>query len=188
MWHTSTKMKHPYENRVNIPDGITCTFSQHTLECVKGNTHLRRAIRIPGMTVKIEGNDIVFSNSRANKKSIAQIHSQAAHVRNLFEGLAHPFAYELEICNVHFPMTVKLEGNKLIINNFLGEKVSRSAVILPEVDVKIEGSKITIISADVEKAGQTAANIEKATKVTNKDRRIFQDGCFIVKKPEAAKQ
>ena len=125
--------------------------------------------------------------AKANKKDIANIHAQAAHIRNLFKGLNEQFVYEMAICNVHFPMTVKVEGNKLAITNFLGEKVPRSANILPGVEVKIEGSKIKISSADVEKAGQTAANIEKASRVTNKDRRIFQDGIFITHKPGANK-
>ena len=110
--------------------------------------------------------------------------AQLAHLKNIFLGLNERFVYELEVCNVHFPMTVKVDGSKLIINNFLGEKVPRVAQIVSGVEVKIEGSKIKLMSVDIEKAGQTAANIEKASTVRNKDRRIFQDGIFITKKPE----
>ena len=80
-------------------------------------------------------------------------------------------------------MTLKIEGNKLAVNNFLGEKIPRYAYILPNVEVQIKGSLITILSTDKEAAGQTAANFEKATKVTNRDRRIFQDGIYIHDKP-----
>ena len=103
----------------------------------------------------------------------------------LTKGLNENFTYRLEVAYVHFPMTAKVEKNHVSIINFLGEKVARSAKILEDTEVKIEGNKITVSSVDVEKAGQTAANIEKATTVTNKDRRIFQDGIFITKKPDA---
>jgi len=35
---------------------------------------------------------------------------------------------------------------------------------------------------DKEKVGQSAANIETASKVRNKDKRIFQDGIWIIEK------
>ena len=180
----SINMRKKYEVKVAIPEGIKCAVSHGALNCSKGSTNISRKNSGKGINLSISGAEIILNCDKANKKDIANIHSQAAHIRNLFLGLNESFVYELEICNVHFPMTVKLEGSKLVINNFLGEKVPRNAEIVEGVNVKIEGSKIKISSADIEKAGQTAANIEKATRVRNKDRRIFQDGCFITKKPE----
>jgi len=78
---------------------------------------------------------------------------------------------------------MKIDSGRLLINNFLGEKNPRVAVILPNVDVQLKGAKITVTSADKDAAGQTAANIEKATKIRNRDRRIFQDGIYIVERP-----
>ncbi len=79
-------------------------------------------------------------------------------------------------------MTLKIDGSRLLINNFLGEKTARIAKILPEVVIEIKGQKITITSANKDAAGQTAANVEKATKIRNRDRRVFQDGIYITEK------
>jgi large subunit ribosomal protein L6 len=80
-------------------------------------------------------------------------------------------------------MTLKKEGDYLIVTNFLGEKTPRKSLILKGVNVEIKGKEIFVTSHDKELAGQTAANIERATKVRNRDRRVFQDGIFIVSKP-----
>jgi len=50
-------------------------------------------------------------------------------------------------------------------------------------EVKIEEQIIIVESPDLELAGQTAASIEKLCKITNRDRRIFQDGIYIYEKP-----
>ncbi len=101
----------------------------------------------------------------------------------MFSGLQEEFVYKLEAANVHFPMTLKVDSGFLIITNFLGEKFPRKAKILHSVDVEVKGNLITISSHDKESAGQTAANIERATKVRDRDRRVFQDGCYIVERP-----
>ncbi len=181
--HTFIDMKKAYETSVAIPEGVKCKFSGNVLECSKGNTNLTKVFENPNLVLVVNEKEILIKCDKSNRKSLANSHSYAAHIRNMIHGLKERFVYEMEICNVHFPMTVKVEKDKIMITNFLGEKVARTANILPGVEVKIEGTKIKISSADVEKAGQTAANIEKASAVTNKDRRIFQDGCFITKKP-----
>ncbi len=178
-------MKNNYETTVEIPEGINCTVSGQTLNCSKGNTQLTRNFGAHSISISVKGKEVVLECKKANKKGVANVNAIAAHVKNLFNGLNERYIYEMEICNVHFPMTVKVDKDNFIITNFLGEKVPRNAKILPGVEVKVTGTKVTISSADVEKAGQTAANIEKASTVTKKDRRIFQDGIFITKKPGA---
>jgi len=84
---------------------------------------------------------------------------------------------------VHFPMNVKAEEKKIIIKSFLGETTVREAAVLDGVKVDISGNKIVVTGPDIEATGQTAANLEKATRLTGRDRRIFQDGIFITKKP-----
>jgi large subunit ribosomal protein L6 len=110
-----------------------------------------------------------------------------AHMKKMFLGLENDYVYHLESCNVHFPMTLKVEGNKLVINNFLGEKTPRFARILPGVKVDVKGAKITVSSPDKDAAGHTASNFEKATKIKLRDRRVFQDGIFLVDRPGGAK-
>lgn len=178
-------MKRKFNLDVEIPEGIECVFgmTENNLKCKKGDLETEKVILIPGTVVKIVDKKININCEKANKKTIAIIKSVSAHIKNIFEGLSEKFVYELEICFVHFPMTVKVEGQKITISNFLGEKINRTANILSGVDVKIKGQKVTVTGHDIEKTGQTAANIENATRVPKKDKRIFQDGIFMTSKP-----
>ena len=175
-------MKKQIIEKVEIPEGIECVFDSGILKCKKDSSEVQKPMKIIGVTIGIENNTIVFKSDAGNKKEYKIIKTNISHTKNLFKGLQGKFSYKLEACNVHFPMILKVEGNKLTINNFLGEKIPRHAKILPNVDVEVKGVNITISSKDKEAAGQTAANFEKATRVRGRDRRIFQDGIYIVEK------
>lgn len=174
-----TKMQEEFE----IPEGISCQFDGKTFVTSKGSVSLNRKIDLPSIILEIKGNKIIFSAEKGNKNELKFIKSTIVHIKNLFKGLTEKYVYRLESCNVHFPMTLKVEKESLVINNFLGEKVARRAKIIPGVEVEVKGAKITVSSHDKESAGETATNIEKATKIKNRDRRVFQDGIFITEKP-----
>jgi len=176
-------MKIALTEKVAIPSGVSCELASGMLTCSKNGVSVSRSMLIPRIVTEIKGNEIILSCVKGNKKDYKTIKSYVAHINNLFSGLDKKAVYELEACNVHFPITMKIDSGRLLINNFLGEKNPRVAVILPNVDVQLKGAKITVTSADKDAAGQTAANIEKATKIRNRDRRIFQDGIYIVERP-----
>ncbi len=179
-------MRKELQESLTLPEGITCTVEGKTLTCKKAGVELSRTFTLPGSILELHGNVITIKAPKGNKNDWKKIKSTVAHIKNIFSGVDKKFAYTLEACNVHFPMTLKSEPGKLTINNFLGEKVPRTAKILPNVTLEIKGTKLTLSSHDQEAAGQTAANIEKATRIRYRDRRIFQDGIFITSKPEAA--
>ena len=179
----STKMKKEYSLDIKIPAGVACEIKDKIISCKKGSDILERKIVLLDTAVNIKGDEIKFFCKKANKKDIAKVKAFTSHLNYMFKGFEEKFVYELEICNVHFPITAKVDGSKLVINNFLGEKKNRVAEIISGVKVEINGQKITVSGKDMEKAGQTAANIEKTTKVAKRDRRVFQDGIFITRKP-----
>lgn len=80
-------------------------------------------------------------------------------------------------------MQVTVEGDEVVIENFLGERAQRRTPIRGDTDVQIDGETVTLSGSDKEAVGQTAADIEQLTKVTDKDTRVFQDGVYIVEKP-----
>ena len=178
----SIKMNKDLERVIEIPEGIECVVDGKNI-FVKGNgKEISRDFDNGKVKMSVEGKSFKLSCEKASRRESKMIGTIWAGVNNMIKGLNEDFVYELEICNAHFPMNVKADGNKVVIKSFLGETTERIAKILDCVKVEISGSNITVSSHDIEKAGQTAANLEKATKLRGRDRRIFQDGIFITKK------
>ena len=171
---------------INLPDGVSANISGNDVTLSKDGKSLTREFRHPRIEVRDSSDGIeVFCNlPRRKEKALAG--TWAAHLNNMARGLDSGFEYKLKAVYSHFPMTIKVQGNEMTITNLFGEKVPRVAA-LPwspaEVEVKVANkTEITVSGADREKVGQTAANIERACRIKKRDRRIFQDGIYIVSK------
>ena len=177
------RMNKDLMREIEIPEGVEVVVSGNDF-VVKGNgKELKRSFDLGKVKVVVKDKKIVLSAKGATRRESKMIGTAWAHLKNMIKGLGEGFVYELEVCNVHFPMNVKVDGDKVVIKSFLGETTERYSRIMPGANVEIKGNQITVSSHDIEAAGQTAANLEKATRLTGRDRRIFQDGIFITKKP-----
>jgi len=167
---------------VEIPEGVSVQLKDSKI-IVKGpEGELSRDFKLGKVQIKINGKEISIGNKSATKNEKKIINTVWAHVQNMIKGVKEKFVYKLKICYGHFPFTVKQEGNKIRIKNFLGEKVDRM-VNLPEgIEIEINKEIITIKSINKELAGQASANFEIATKIRGRDKRKFQDGIYITEK------
>jgi large subunit ribosomal protein L6 len=131
--------------------------------------------------IKDSGDEIIISG-KDDRKSKAMIGTISAHIKNMITGVTKGFRYKVKINSTHFPMTAEVKDNYVIIKNFIGSRGIRKAKILEGVNVDVQKTEITLEGANKEKVAQTAANIEAATRLPRKDRRIFGDGCFVAEK------
>jgi large subunit ribosomal protein L6 len=116
----------------------------------------------------------------SHRKERALMGTFKAHINNMIKGVTEGFEYKMKTVYSHFPIKTNVEGDFFIIHNFLGERSPRKAKILDQVKVEVNGDNVTVTGIDKEKVGQTVANIERATKVTRRDIRVFQDGVYLI--------
>jgi len=90
----------------------------------------------------------------------------------------------LKIVFSHFPISVKAKENMVSIENFTGERSPRWARIMGNAKVLVKGDDVIVQGNNLDDVSQSAANIERATKVKVKDPRVFLDGIFIYEKKE----
>ncbi len=127
-----------------------------------------------------EGDKIVVKAEKERRKIKAMVGTIASHINNMMKGVKEGFQAKLKIVYMHFPFTVKVSGNEIIVSNFLGEKVPRKTKIVGDCKVEVKGDEIIVSGIDKEAVGLTAANLERVTKIKRKDRRVFMDGIFRV--------
>jgi large subunit ribosomal protein L6 len=97
-------------------------------------------------------------------------------------GVTKGYTYKVKVVYAHFPITVKTKGKQILVENFVGERSPRIAEIVGDTKVSVEGDDVIVKGVSVEDVGQTAANVELATKIKRKDQRIFLDGLYIYHK------
>ena len=178
-------MKKEIREEIELPEGYTAETDGRMIKIACNGKEISKRADYP---ITIEGNKIIIYCKKASKNEKKIMKSLSSHIKNAINGLNKKFVYKLQICSVHFPMNVSLKGKKVIIKNFLGEVMEREAEILENTEARIEKDIIIIESHDKEKAGQTAANIEKATRITKRDKRVFQDGIYITEKAKGRKK
>lgn len=175
-------MKKEFHKEVEIPLGIEVFLEGNRIKITGPEGEIEKEFRTGKLDFKKNKNKIVLGYKKTTKKEKKLINTLIAHLKNMIKGVQKKFEYELKICFSHFPITVEIRGRDVAIKNFLGESVARKMKILEGVEVKVEKDIIKISSVDKELAGQTAANFETATKIRKRDKRVFQDGIFMINK------
>lgn len=167
---------------VPIPDGVNVTYEGNVFSASGEKGNNQRFIWFPGITIEVTDSEVTVDAASSRKKQKAMVGTLASHINNMMKGVVDGFEYRMKVVYSHFPMQIKVEGKKLVIGNFLGEKSHRVAKILGETKIKTSADEVIVTGINKEDVGQTAANIEQKTKIKRFDPRVFQDGIYIVEK------
>jgi len=175
-------MKREIYRTIEIPEGVNVTIDDGLFSVEGPEGKNTREFNTRNLEFEKKENKVIIGNKKSTKKEKKRINTIKSHIENMIKGVQEKFEYQLKICYSHFPMTVENKDNEIVVKNFFGEKVNRKTKILEGVEVKIDKELISVKSVDKELAGQMAADLERITKISKRDRRVFQDGIFITNK------
>ncbi|MCK9626863.1 MAG: 50S ribosomal protein L6 [Bacteroidales bacterium] len=156
----------PKEVKVNISGGIAKVSGKNGEVSFEYKPMVKFVVE--NDAVKLEGPDMFVGTYNA-------------HLKNALKGVTEGHFKKMKVIQAHFPMKIEQKGDKIIVKNFVGSKVDRVARVIGNTKVKIKGQDIEVEGPDLYAVGQTAANLRQATKIRNKDVRVFQDGIYPVK-------
>lgn len=172
----------PLIEEVKLPEGVVGRLEGYILQ-IKGplGTVSKDFSRIP-VALKIDGSKVVLSVPSSKRRHKAVLGTAKSIISNMIIGVTKGFTYRLKIVYAHFPITVRVKDKTVYIENFYGERSPRTAKIVGECKVQVQGDDVIVSGIDKEHVGATAANIEQATRIKRKDQRVFLDGIYIYEK------
>jgi large subunit ribosomal protein L6 len=174
-----SKKRQQLADGVAIPEGVSAQFANGMLS-VKGplGTVREDFAKIP-VAVGVEQGKVSFTTAGARRTNRSIIKTAVSLANNAIAGVLKGYEYKLKVVFAHFPVTVKVQGKEVVIENFYGERAPRVADIVGDTKVEVQGEDLRVTGPSVQDVGQTAANIEQATTVRRKDQRVFLDGIYV---------
>jgi len=168
--------------QIMIPEDVTVTVDNRYFKAEGPKGTLERNFKYPSIRMSSDDSHITLFVDFPKKVDKAALFTVKSHINNMIYGVVEGYCYKLKAVYAHFPLNIKVQKDEVIIDNYLGEKYPRTAKIFGDVKVTLSGDTLTVEGINKEHVGQTAGNLEKATRVTKRDPRVFQDGIYLVER------
>ena len=174
----STKQLEKSATEIHIPKDVSADLKGNILQVQGPLGKVYKNFKKIPVLIEINDNKILLKKTGKRKKHQAILNTSKSLIQTLCEGVVDGFTIKMKIVYSHFPITVKAENKKVLIENFQGERGPRIAIIRGDTKVVPKGDDVIITGPVLTDVSQTAANIQLKSKVKNKDHRVFLDGIY----------
>ena len=158
---------------ITIPENVTIEITEQKVKASGPNGTVEKTFT-PLVSISLTGKELSVEGEKSFANTVESL------IGSMVTGVTDGFKKEMKVIYAHFPVSIEIKGMDIFIKNFQGEKKPRLAKIIRQTKVVVKGQMVTITGPDKEAVGQTAANLIGATKIKDKDDRIFQDGMYEV--------
>jgi len=134
------------------------------------------------VNIEKEGDKILVQTDIKGRRGKAMVGTVIKKISNAIRGVKVPYVVKMKLAFSHFPPTVRVQGNTLSIENFMGERTPRKVTIPPDVNVEIQGQDITLTGPDIDSVTQLAGSVETVTRTKERDQRKYLDGIYAQSK------
>lgn len=172
---------------IDVPKTVTATLDSIrggksvTIKGPKGE--LKRTFERLRVHLSLRNNKFTIQSYFGTKAEASMVGTIAGHLSNMIKGVTEGFTYKVQIISSHFPATVEIQENTILVKNLYGR---RDPIRIPydnAVNTDVKGDIITFTGIDIERVSQIAARLAEATRLRgrrSKDPTVFQDGLYMV--------
>ena len=180
----SIKQLESHEVTITVPEKVKVT-EKHRILSVEGPLgKTRKNFKKIPVDLQVSVNNIVLKSIGVRKKDYAIFKTAESIINTLIKGVQHGYTFKMKIVYAHFPITVKVKDNNILVENFQGERAARVSKIVGDTKVVAKGDDVIITGPVLTDVSQTAASLQQNTKVKNKDHRVFLDGIYLFEKSD----
>ncbi len=167
---------------IEIPAGVTVEIKGNEISTKGSLGSNSRKFNDALLKITKDGNKITIKGIEnkvlAHKAGMAVI-SMAKEINNDMDGVNKHYESNMQTVFAHFPITVEIKGDMVLVKNLIGERAARTAKIVGTTKVEIKGQNLRIYGTSKNDVSQTCANLRKCCKIREKDGRVFQDGVYF---------
>ncbi|BFI73221.1 50S ribosomal protein L6 [Nanoarchaeota archaeon] len=168
---------------IDIPNNVNIEINGNIIKIKGPKGEKERKINNKDIYVEKVNNKLALKVYFPSKKLLKDFYTIISHIKNDINGVVNGYRYKLKGVSIHFPLKIKLQGNKIVIENYMGGRDIKEIEIPKGVKANVNESEIILEGYDIEVLGNLAGLIENSVKPKEKDLRKFQDGIYIVEKP-----
>jgi len=174
-----SKKSQNLDTSVELPDGVSAKYVDGSLTVTGPLGKVNQDFSKIPVDLEITGGGVSVVTHGARRKNRSILNTAKSLIHNAVAGVTKGYEYKLKVIYAHFPVNVKVQGKKVLVENFYGERSPRVAEIIGDTKAVVQGEDIILTGVSMQDVGQTAANLEQATKVKRKDQRVFLDGVYV---------
>src|ERR687889_1885047 len=134
-----------YVNEIVLPSEVSIT-KQENLITTKGSfgSVQKDFTKMPAI-IDLQDSKITIKSHGNRKKDFALVNTIQSVINNMIKGSSKGFTYRLKIVFAHFPITVKIKGKEISVDNFFGERSARTSKIIgDDTKVTVQGEDVII--------------------------------------------
>ncbi len=114
----STKQIEKFQSEVIIPEGVKITQKKYMLEFVGPLGKTYKSFRSIPVNIEVIEGKVLLKAPGFRKKDYSILHTARSIIRNICDGLVEGYTIKMKVVFAHFPVTVKVDGKKILIENF----------------------------------------------------------------------
>ncbi len=178
----STKQIEQHEFSLPVPENVKVSLTKKMLRVEGPLGKTRKDFKKIPIDLQVNGKNVIMKSLGTRKKDYAIFNTAKSIIKTLIEGVQKGYTFKMKIVYAHFPITVKVKDENILVENFQGERAPRVSKIRGDTKVVTKGDDVILTGSVLTDVAQTAASLQQNTKVKNKDHRVFLDGIYLFEK------